>query len=268
LDDEQARLRLGLEEETSPAAVLGAHHRAASAAGHLPPELRASVLKGLDQARDTLLATPGDASDVGPARTPSGADTALLAALATKEGTALLAVVGVVLTALSMLTDAPADILGPLAVTALAGALVVSVRRRKTVASLLLGLVVIASAVLETRTVTNPGRHEFFYGDGSFLYQAPRASPFAGEVGIPLTADPSSGHIDTTVVDNATFVVSCVRQGTSPHRRHVLWVYVADGAYQTYWIPWGYLAALQPGATRALLDCSDWRWQLQNFGSP
>jgi hypothetical protein len=155
----------------------------------------------------------------------------LLAALATKEGTALLAVAGVAL-------------------------------------SLFLSLAVIASAVLEARTVTGPARHEFRYGDGSFLYEAPRASPSSGEVGIPLTADPSSGHVDTTVVEDATFDVSCVRQGTSPHRRHVLWAYVADGAHQTYWIPWGYLAALQPGAARALLDCSDWRWQRQNFGSP
>jgi hypothetical protein len=268
LDREQARLRLGLDEDTSPPAVLRAHHRAALAAVQLSPELRASVLNGLDQARDTLLATTEDASDARLAGTAPEAKTTLLAGLATKEGAALLAAAGVALTALSTLTDAPASILGPLAVIALAAALVGSVRRRNRVASALLALAVITSVVLETRAVTSPERHEFLYADSSFLYQAPSTSPFPGETGIPLTADPASGRVDATVIENATFVISCVRQGTSPHRRHVLWAYVADGAYQTYWIPWGYLHALQPGAARALLNCSDWRWQLQNFGSP
>ena len=209
---------------------------------------------------------PGD-SNRPEAPQPGGSR--VLEALATPRGMAALTAAGVVLAAVQ-LVNASATVLGGLAFALLGLALVLSIRRRRKVASVLLGVAVVVSAALVARRVTGAGTQQFATSGGEFLTSPAAPSPFARQVGIPLTADPSTGRVDQTLIDEpATFVVSCLRSGPFQNRRpDILWAYVAEGDYKSYWVPLGYLGALRPGAARTLLSCSDWRWQLQYFGSP
>ncbi|HEX8744219.1 MAG TPA: hypothetical protein VF712_13900 [Thermoleophilaceae bacterium] len=258
MDADEARSRLGLDDDASPQAVLRAHHAAASAAVRLPRDARADVLTGLDDARDTLL---------GVSRSKNAT---VLEQLSTPRGMAGLTAAGVAVAALPLMTDVSAGVLSVLALALLGLGLALSVRRRSAVATVVLALVLVVSAGVTLRAATDPGTQEFLY-DGNFLNEAPANSPFAGEVGIPLTTDPSTGTVAETLVDErTTFVVSCVRTGAFKHRRpRVLWAYIAGGDYKTFWIPVSYLAGLRPGAARTLLSCSNWRWRLHNLaGGP
>ena len=256
MNAEEARSRLGLSNDISPQAVLRAHRAAASAAARLPEHARADVLDSLDSARDALLGVPP----------PAGAS--VLELLSTPRGMAALTAAGVALSALSLMTDVATGVVAALAPLLFGLGLAMSVRRRKVIAGVFF-LALIVSAVLAVRAATDPGTQEFFYS-ADFLSEQQSTSPFAHQVGIPLTSDPSTGTVDESVVTETTsFVVSCVKSGPFRNRRpKVSWAYVAAGDYETLWIPVGYLAALRPGAARTLMGCSDWRWLLQNLGSP
>jgi len=182
---------------------------------------------------------------------------------------AALTAAGVALSALSLMTDVATGVVAALAPLLFGLGLAMSVRRRKVIAGVLLFLALIVSAGLAVRAATDPGTQEFFYS-ADFVHEAPSTSPFAHQVGIPLTSDPSTGTVDESVVTETTsFVVSCVKSGPFRNRRpKVSWAYVAAGDYETLWIPVGYLGGLRPGAARTLMGCSDWRWLLQNLGSP
>jgi hypothetical protein len=45
----------------------------------------------------------------------------------------------------------------------------------------------------------------------------------------------------------------------------VLWAQIIGGDDQGYWVPVSFLAGLAPGKAHSLVQCSDWRWQLQQL---
>lgn len=214
-------------------------------------------MQGIDEARDTLLGAPRRRS------------ASTLEILATPRGMAALAAVGVIVAAIPLVTSASVGVLGALAPLFLGLGLALSVRRRNVLASVALCIAVVASVGLVARAATNPGTQEFSYG-GDYLSPISSNSPFARQIGIPLTSNPSTGAVDESIItEPTTLVVSCFRRGKFERRRpEVLWAYVTEGDYQTYWVPVSYLASLRPGAARTLIACSNWRWQLQNFGGP
>jgi hypothetical protein len=250
----QARIRLGLDEHASRDEVLQAHHRLVLLAARLPPETISEIVQAIDEARDVLL---------GPERTRGTLDV-----LASPRGMAALSVGSLLLAGLSLLPDASVGVLGVLAPGLLLVGLTLSVRRRKLLSSVLLAVALAASGGLAVRRVADPGTHTFYY-NGDLMSSDSRGSPFAHEPFIPLTLDPSHGHVEETVAESAEFVVSCTKAGTfKDSRSDVLWAYIADGDYQSFWLPVPYLGGLQPGAARTLLSCSNWRWWLRKFGSP
>jgi hypothetical protein len=220
----------------------------------LPPEAASGVVQAIDEARDVLL---------GPKRMRGTLDV-----LASPRGMAALSVGSLLLTGLSLLLDASVGVLGALAPGLFVVGLTLSVRRRQLLGSVLLAIALTASAGLAVRRVADPGTHTFYY-NGDLMTSDSHSSPFAQEPFIPLTLDPSHGQVEETVVKSAEFVVSCTKVGTfKDSRSDVLWAYIADGDYQSFWVPVPYLGGLQPGAARTLISCSDWRWWLRNFGSP
>jgi hypothetical protein len=182
---------------------------------------------------------------------------------------AFFAVAGLVSSLLSLLKGTSftrLSALGPILFLTLA---VVAWRNRRwllTGAAVVFTLLSIFPAL---RAYTAPEKTTFFY-DGVAM----TALPPAAEGGIPLTNDPSVGNVAATIYpepsDAGPIEVSCVRAGhlTVGNRTAPMeWGQVENGKFATLWIPVPYLSVLGPGAANTLRRCSDWRWQLQNFGS-
>ncbi|SBS77701.1 membrane hypothetical protein [uncultured Mycobacterium sp.] len=140
-------------------------------------------------------------------------------------------------------------------------------RRRTFTAAAVLG--VLLSGAATVRAYSAPGNTEFYY-DGSAMTQLQPAP----EGGIPLTTDPRDGTVTQTILPEASdagfMEISCFQEGrlaAGGQSVPIHWARIESGKFQTLWIPLASLRGLAPGSARTLLDCSNWRWLLQNYGT-
>jgi len=260
MDELEARRRLGLQAGAPPASVFDAHHKLASRAPGLPRDHRQAYLEGLDNARDVLLGLE------------HGHGGAWLHWVSSQQGIGVLTATGVALATITVFSNAKLAFITALAPLALGLALWASMRLRRTtlVVRIVLACALVASVFVVLRRVSDPGTHSFFYG-GDVLTTTSRKSPFFNESSIPLTLDPKTGTADESIYpsDSTRLIVSCTQTGVFKHSRTLVkWAYIAEGNYQTYWVPVAYLGGIDPGEARILRPCSDWRWELQNLGPP
>lgn len=235
--------------------MLEAHSRLTLAAAEMPPDAQTEFVRRIDQARNVLIGLEDTLR-------PSPLDR-----LASPRGMAVLTAAGAAFTAAPQIASATSGLVGLLAPIVFVLGVAISVKRRAWWVSAALALALLLSAGLELRRVADPGSRSFQYGGDILSSSSPR-SPFAGESFVPLTLDPATGLVDETVIDPAEFTVSCVRVGAFKHHEGISWAYITAGDYETYWVPVDYLGAMSPGASRKLVGCSNWRWLLQNLGSP
>lgn len=177
------------------------------------------------------------------------------------------AVIGIASLALSVVAlVANAATLGFLGVVVAISFLVIEILDRRRQSILIVGSVLTLLAMLAlARYYSNPGTTYFGYDHS--LMSAPSSSPFADLSEVPLTADPSTGTIYSSIPEGdggyTSLSVSCLQSGYF-HHRQVLWAKIVAGPYESLWIPRAYLAGIEPGSARTILYCGDWRWVLQD----
>jgi hypothetical protein len=183
---------------------------------------------------------------------------------------AAIAVCAFVLTVVSVLETASISWVSTAAPLAFGLLSWLAYRRGKRGIAVFMAILIAVSAAFVVRAYATPPTASFFY-DGSPMGALDPDSPFANQNGIPLTDEPSQGRIITTIYSGevVTFGVTCVITGVFD-RGHIPvdWAYISTGNYQTLWIPRAYIYGMAFGTANTLLPCSDWRWQLHNFGKP
>ena len=184
------------------------------------------------------------------------------------HGKAALALTATLAAVASVFTNASLGLvvlLGPAALALLA--ILVTKRRRRTLTVLtIIGL--LTSIVLALRFYSKPETISFLYG-GDLMDNS--KMPYADLAGIPLTSDPAKGYVyyEVLPIDAVEFEVACTRVGrfnNGKQSAELEWAYVADGAYETLWVPMPFVRAFGVGQARTLLPCSHWRWQLNSPG--
>jgi hypothetical protein len=208
---------------------------------------------------------PEPSTEIKSAGDPKGEAAKILDFLSTPRSSAVIGISSLAISVGALITSAAVlAILG--AITAI-GFLIFEVLSRRRLAVLIPGAVlVLLASFIVTRYYTNPGITTFSYSD-TLLSPSSSDSPFASLSSVPLTADPSTGAIFTTIPEGdggfTSLPVSCVQSGYF-NRSSVVWGKIVGGSYESLWIPLAYLGGIQPGSARTLLWCSDWRWILQD----
>ena len=185
---------------------------------------------------------------------------AFLTYFASSRGKALMALLSLGLAFVSFAVPRPEPGVFAAALTAtLAG--VALHQKSKLWAGAFIGCVILFGLVA-FRDYVRPGTTSFFYGGQPM---GSDSGPFAQQEAIPLTDNPLTGRLYTTVAADGgptTLEVSCMRVGRFERSNDVLWVAITGGDYKSLWVPWSYLTGMAPGSAHALLLCDDWRWRV------
>jgi len=204
---------------------------------------------------------------INPAANPEQRDESgkILDFLATPRSTAVVGIISLVLTVAALIVSVA--VLGIIGVATAISFLVIEILSRRRPLVIAIGSLVTLTACFPlVRYYSYPGTTYFGYDDS--LMSAPNSSPFAGLSKIPLTIDPNIGTVYTSIPAGdggfTSLNISCLQQGYFDHRQ-VLWVKIVGGPYESLWIPWTYLAGIQPGSARTILSCNNWRWTVHNI---
>ena len=205
-----------------------------------------------------------------------------LSQLATPRGTALLTIVGIVVSALLtivsiVISATPLFANSNFSRISFSGLIVLAAvlcraawHFKRRIRAGALAVLVAFSTVLLVRAFSTPQTQTFAY-DGNvnpvpgIPYSGPGYSP------IPLTSDPAQGIIVARITPDYSgdFQVSCTYQGiidTGTRSTNLEWAHIVTGKFETFWVPVPFLQSLALGTAQSLLPCSNWRWRLNHFG--
>lgn len=205
--------------------------------------------------------SPDDAQPVVGVGSQSGS---LLDFLSTPRSAAVIGIVGLALSLSGLTTEA--GILAILGVIIAIGFLAIELLNRRRLPVLVSWAALTLLALLGiVRYYSNPGITDFGYNSSPM--SAPNGSPFVKVNEIPLTANPSIGDVYSSIPEgdgeHTSLPVSCLQSGYF-ERQQVVWAKIVGGPYESLWIPWDYLAGIEPGSVRTLLDCNNWQWIFQD----
>jgi hypothetical protein len=139
-------------------------------------------------------------------------------------------------------------------------------RQRHAALAMLSSAACVLSVVLAVRTYVAPQPVSFFYA-GEVMDNS--NMPYRELAGIPLTTDPSIGHIYRQILpvaQDGPIEVSCSKNGRyagAAGNAPLQWAKITASEYETLWIPMPFVLAESPGKGLTVLPCDDWRWRLQ-----